>query len=134
MAAGRGKTKVSQGVVESLQLGAHHSPKAMSKAESPDLVYRSGMALTTLAASRKWSYKVKSPLREANQTANQYGCVYTEQCPPVYSRRDRVDTLVGDRLPSVLPDLLDGSLEVLGRGLESPVRLDGLLDLSVRSC
>jgi hypothetical protein len=51
----------------------------------------------------------------------------------VNSRRDRVDTLVGDRLPPLLPDLLDSSLEILGRGLESPVRLDGLLDLTVGS-
>ena len=43
------------------------SPKATSKAERPDLVYLSGMALTTLAASRMWSYKVKSPLHVHNK-------------------------------------------------------------------
>jgi hypothetical protein len=49
------------------------------------------------------------------------------------SRRDGVDTLLGDGLPSGLPDILGNSQKVLSGRLESPVRLDGLLDLSVRT-
>jgi hypothetical protein len=52
----------------------------------------------------------------------------------MYSRRDRVDTLALDALPSLLLDLLGDSLQVLSRGLESPVRLDGLFDFSVGTC
>jgi hypothetical protein len=49
----------------------------------------------------------------------------------LHSRRDRVDTLALDALPSLLLDILGNSLQVLGRGLEGPVGLDGLFDFSV---
>lgn len=52
----------------------------------------------------------------------------------LHLRRDRVDTLALDALPSLLLDLLGDGLQVLSGGLERPVGLDSLFDLSVGTC
>lgn len=49
------------------------------------------------------------------------------------SRGNEIGSSLLLRLPSLLPDVGRGLLEVLSGDLVSPVSLDGLLDLSVRT-